>query len=54
MRENLYSERNKIKQDVKVSHMLQVSTPKRERCRQDDGKSHDIHVTYKVNKLYSF
>lgn len=48
-RAKCYSQEDKIKQDVKLSHLLEISTPKRKRSRRlHDPKHHNLSVKYKL------
>ena len=46
-RQKLYSEKNKVIQDNKLSHLITVNTPKRRRSR-NEGNSHQVSIRYQV------
>lgn len=47
-RAKIYKHLDKKNQDIKVSHLLEVLTPKRKRNRINDNKNHNIAVKYKL------
>lgn len=50
-RENFYTDADKVTQDTKLSHLIEIEIPKRKRSRKlEDQKHHKFTLKYHIRK----